>query len=70
MTCYVALLDGVEGAYGIVVPDLPGCTAAGATIAEALTNAIDAVRDWIPRRARGRGRYSTAPRYARSSARG
>ncbi len=47
MTRYVALLDGVEGAYGIVVPDLPGCTAAGATIAEALTNAIDAVRDWI-----------------------
>jgi predicted RNase H-like HicB family nuclease len=47
MTRYVALLDGVEGAYGIVVPDLPGCTAAGATMAEALTNAIDAVRDWI-----------------------
>jgi predicted RNase H-like HicB family nuclease len=47
MTRYVALLDGVKGAYGIVVPDLPGCTAAGATTAEVLTNAIEAVRDWI-----------------------
>lgn len=47
MSRYVALLDGAEGAYGIVVPDLPGCTAAAATVAEVLTNAIAAVRDWI-----------------------
>jgi predicted RNase H-like HicB family nuclease len=47
MTRYVGLLDGVEGAYGIVVPDLPGCTAAGDTIAEALSGAIESVRDWI-----------------------
>jgi hypothetical protein len=26
MTRYVALLDGKPGAYGVVVPDLPGCT--------------------------------------------
>ena len=47
MTRYVALLDGVEGAYGIVFPDLPGCTAAGETIADAVTDAIEAVREWI-----------------------
>jgi predicted RNase H-like HicB family nuclease len=47
MTRYVALLDGVEGAYGVVVPDLPGCTAAGETIADAVDDAIAAVREWI-----------------------
>ncbi len=47
MTRYVALLDGVEGAYGIVVPDLPGCTAAGETIADVVADAIAAVREWI-----------------------
>jgi predicted RNase H-like HicB family nuclease len=47
MTRYVALLDGVEGAYGITVPDLPGCTAMGDTIDEALAHAIGAVREWI-----------------------
>jgi predicted RNase H-like HicB family nuclease len=47
MTRYVALLDGVEGAYGIVVPDLPGCTAAGKTIADVVADAIAAVREWI-----------------------
>ena len=47
MTRYVAFLDGVEGAYGIVVPDLPGCTAAGETISDAVADAIGAVREWI-----------------------
>jgi predicted RNase H-like HicB family nuclease len=47
MARYVALLDGVEGAYGMIVPDLSGCTAAGATIAEAVTDAIGALREWI-----------------------
>jgi predicted RNase H-like HicB family nuclease len=47
MTRYVALLDGAEGAYGIVVPDLPGCTAMGDTIEAAIAHAIEAVRDWI-----------------------
>ena len=25
---YIALVDGKAGAYGVVVPDLPGCTSA------------------------------------------
>jgi predicted RNase H-like HicB family nuclease len=45
-TRYVALVDGRKGAYGIVVPDLPGCTAMGRTMDEALRNAVEAVRVW------------------------
>ena len=43
MTRYVAIVDGVPGAFGVVVPDLPGCTSAGATVDEALRNAVEAV---------------------------
>lgn len=43
---YTVLIDGEEGAYGVVVPDLPGCTAMGDTIEAALANAADAMRDW------------------------
>ena len=44
---YIALVDGKAGAYGIVVPDLPGCTSAGSTTDEALRNAVEAVRLWV-----------------------
>lgn len=44
---YPVLVDGKEGAFGVVVPDLPGCTAMGATIEEALDNARAAMRDWM-----------------------
>jgi predicted RNase H-like HicB family nuclease len=43
---YTVLIDGTKGAYGVVVPDLPGCTAMGATIEAALTNVVAAMRDW------------------------
>jgi predicted RNase H-like HicB family nuclease len=46
MPRYVALVDGSPGAYGVVVPDLPGCTSGGKTIDEALRNAVEAVRLW------------------------
>jgi len=46
MARYVALVDGEVGAYGVTVPDLPGCTSAGRTTDEALRNAIEAVRLW------------------------
>jgi predicted RNase H-like HicB family nuclease len=46
MSRYVALIDGKAGAYGVVFPDLPGCTAMGKTTDEALANAADALRDW------------------------
>lgn len=32
-----------ESDYGVTVPDLPGCFSAGATMDEALTNAVEAI---------------------------
>jgi len=46
MPRYVALIDGKPGAYGVSFPDLPGCTAMGNTVEEALANAADALADW------------------------
>ena len=46
---YPALIDGVTGEYGVVVPDLPGCVAMGATIDEALRNTEAAMHDWAER---------------------
>jgi predicted RNase H-like HicB family nuclease len=45
-TRYFALLDGKRGAYGVVFPDLPGCTAMGRTVDEALRNAAEAAIEW------------------------
>ena len=39
MARYVAIVDGKPGAFGVVVPDLPGCTSGGLTIDSALRNA-------------------------------
>jgi predicted RNase H-like HicB family nuclease len=47
MTRYVAIVDGKPGAFGIVVPDLPGCTSGGATVVITLRNATEAVTLWI-----------------------
>lgn len=47
MTRYIALVDGEAGAYGVTFPDLPGCTAMGETIDEAVMNAAEALRDWV-----------------------
>lgn len=46
MTRYVAIVDGGPGAYGVVVPDFPGCTSGGDTIDDALSHAVEAVRLW------------------------
>ena len=47
MARYVALVDGKPGAFGVVVPDLPGCTSGGATVDVALRNAVEAVTLWV-----------------------
>ena len=47
MERYYALIDGEAGGYGIVFPDLPGCTAMGETVDEAIGNAAEALRDWV-----------------------
>src|SRR5271163_1496070 len=40
-------LGAAEQAYGVVVPDLPGCFSAGDTLDEAIANAEEAVAGWI-----------------------
>jgi predicted RNase H-like HicB family nuclease len=47
MIRYVALIDGEPGAYGVVVPDLPGAAGLGETIDEAVASAIEGVRLWV-----------------------
>ena len=61
MSRYVALVDGKVGAYGVVVPDLPGCTSAGRTTDDALRKAVEAVRLWAAD-ARAEGEKLPRPR--------
>jgi predicted RNase H-like HicB family nuclease len=63
MSRYVALVDGKSGAYGVVVPDLPGCTSGGATVDAALRNAVEAVTLWVED-ARADGEKIPKPRSA------
>lgn len=46
MADYVVLVDGKPGAYGVTVPDMPGCTSAGRTFDEALLRTAVAMRLW------------------------
>lgn len=44
----VAIEPGTDTeAFGVVVPDLPGCFSAGDTMDEAMTNAEEAITAWI-----------------------
>ena len=43
---YPALIDGEDGAYGVVFPDITGVAAMGRTVGEALRNAEDVLRDY------------------------
>lgn len=63
MSRYVAIVDGKPGAFGVVVPDLPGCTSAGATVDAALRNAVEAVTLWVED-ARADGEKIPKPRSA------
>ncbi len=47
MIRYPALIDGEEGAYGVVFPDIPGVVAMGYTIADAISNAESVLRDYV-----------------------
>ena len=44
---YYALIAGKPGSYGVVLPDLAGCCAAGSTIDQALSSAQAAAADWL-----------------------
>ena len=43
---YVVVVDGKPGACGMWVPDMPGCTSMGDTMADLLTNAQEALQLW------------------------
>ena len=43
---YPALVDGGDGAYGVVFPDIPGIGAMGYTVDDALVNAEEVLRDY------------------------
>jgi predicted RNase H-like HicB family nuclease len=44
----IAIEPGAEAtAFGVIIPDLPGCFSAGDTLDEALSNAEEAVAGWI-----------------------
>ncbi|MGC2395785.1 MAG: type II toxin-antitoxin system HicB family antitoxin [Rhodomicrobium sp.] len=45
-TRFVVVIDGKPGAFGLWVPDMPGCTSMGETVDEALRNAQEALRMW------------------------
>jgi predicted RNase H-like HicB family nuclease len=45
-TRYVVVLDGKPGAFGMWVPDMPGCTSMGKTLDEVLAGAQEALRLW------------------------
>ena len=47
MSRYTVLIDGEADAYGVAVPDCPGCTAMGATIDEAMANVTAALSEWM-----------------------
>lgn len=47
---YVALLDVADDTWGVAFPDLDGCTAMGHSEEEALSNAQEALREWVEAR--------------------
>jgi len=44
---YPAIFYEGEGGYAVEVPDLPGCTSGGATLAEAILMGTDAAAGWV-----------------------
>ena len=45
-TRYVVVVDGKPGTFGMWVPDMPGCTSMGETLADLLSNAQEALQLW------------------------
>ena len=61
MTRYPAILDGKNGAYGLVIPDIPGTNAMGATLEEVLADAEDMLPEFVEL-VRARGGTISPPR--------
>ena len=50
MAHYIGILDGSGKAWGVRIPDLPGCYGGGASPEAAIADAMSAARDWISHR--------------------
>jgi predicted RNase H-like HicB family nuclease len=46
-TRYAVVVDGVPGAFGLWVPDMPGCTSMGESVDDVLQKAQEALRLWV-----------------------
>lgn len=46
MAHYVGIVDGRPGVWGVVIPDFPGCHGGGETPADAVEDAIRALREF------------------------
>jgi predicted RNase H-like HicB family nuclease len=55
MIHYVGILDGNGKAWGVRIPDLPGCHGGGNSPEAAIADAVSAAREWAAHHA-GRGR--------------
>jgi len=44
---YPAIFYKGDGGYAVEIPDLPGCTSGGATLAEAIIMGTDAASGWV-----------------------
>ena len=47
LLAYPAIFYEGEGGYAVEVPDLPGCTSGGASLAEAIIMGTDAASGWV-----------------------
>jgi len=47
MPTYTVLLIRSDEGYAVGCPALPGCWSQGQTEAEALTNIVDAIQEWV-----------------------
>lgn len=50
MAHYVGILDGGGNAWGVRIPDLPGCYGGGASPEAAIEDAMSAAREWLAHR--------------------
>lgn len=46
MARYIALVDGVDPAWGVRIPDFPGCFGGGSTMEKAVEDATRALREF------------------------
>jgi len=59
MTHFIGILDGSGDAWGVRIPDLPGCHGGGATAEAAIADVTSAAREWAEH---GLSKGATLPR--------